>query len=192
MATLAAKALECGRYTRTVEIARELRMLDPANHAGSAQTAFLAYAKLEDIFGLHEFANECKDVLEARITLDPWYLLAQMAVAYRLGMREDARQALHALLGSTPHAASILVMQQQLPEGVFSRLDVEAGGDSELALAVSEASLLLQEGRMVAQRGSLGEFIATDPEVLLACAEEERFKQAFTYEDAYLRAHGSL
>jgi hypothetical protein len=192
MATLATKALECGRYTRAVEIARELRTLDPANHAGSVQTAFLAYAKLEDIFGLHEFATECEDVLEARITLDPWYLLAELAVAYRLGMRDDARRALHALLGSTPHAASILVMQQQLPEGVFSRLDVEQGSDSELALAVSEASLLLQEGRVAAQRGSLGEFIASDADVALACAEEERSSRSFTFEDADLRAHGSL
>ncbi|MBQ6522475.1 MAG: hypothetical protein IJI15_06600, partial [Atopobiaceae bacterium] len=46
-----------------------------------------------------------------------------------------------------PHAALNLMDQKELPEGVFSRLAVGPGTEDELMLAVSEATVLLLDGR---------------------------------------------
>jgi hypothetical protein len=48
----------------------------------------------------------------------------------------------------------------ELPDGVFSRLAVPPFSEDELILAVSEATVLFQEGRDQEGRGSFGSWAA--------------------------------
>ena len=58
-----------------------------------------------------------------------------------------------------PQAAVTLARQRELPDGVFSRLSVPPFSEDELILAVSEATVLTQEGRDSLGRGTLGSWL---------------------------------
>ena len=77
-----------------------------------------------------------------------------------------------------PHAGETLMRQDEYPDGVFARLAVQPSSEDELIIAVSEATVLLQEGLeelpgsslwaapMPEQRlGSFGAWLQGDAEV---------------------------
>lgn len=173
LAALAARALVCGRYRRTLEAAEELLTLDPADHADVRFTAALAYAKLEDAQGLEGLLDRCSRSVQGRSRPDAWELLARCALALKAGDDEGARAHLHRILEVYPHAGSVLAAQGEVPDGIFARLAVEPYSNDELVLAVSEATVLTQEGLDLQGLGSLGSFIAKDAEVIHGSMQDE-------------------
>ena len=71
----------------------------------------------------------------------------------------EANRLLRRLVETYPHASAALTAQKELPDGVFSRLAVAPFSEDELILAISEGTVLLQEGRDDAGRGVLGSWI---------------------------------
>ncbi|MCH4053142.1 MAG: response regulator receiver protein [Atopobiaceae bacterium] len=172
LAELATRSLVCGRYRRSVEVSRRLLALDEAGVADAGFTYAFALAKLEDDHGLDRIAEATRDATRQRGGTDPWMLIARMACAHaRLDMQE-ARRLAGVLLGAYPHAGSILMGQDELSDGAFARLAVDPWQEDELVLAVSEAAVLLQEGREYESRGTLGAWVAGLPEVERAVARE--------------------
>ncbi|MCH3942847.1 MAG: response regulator receiver protein [Atopobiaceae bacterium] len=161
--TEAAKALICGRYTKTIELADELLELDPTDQCDVRFTAALAFAKLEDEAGLERLARG-RNVRLASSTgpehADAWLLMARVALAYKRRDLTCAREWLARITESYPHALETLSRQDELPDGVFARLAVAPHSEDELILAVSEATVLLQEGRDENGRGTLGAWVA--------------------------------
>lgn len=173
LASLAARALISGRYRTALAHAEELLALDPADHGDVRFTAALAYAKLEDAEGLASLVERCSTSVPNRPLPDAWTLLATMALAVRRGDEGAAHEALAKIVSIYPHAGITLSRQEELPDGVFARLPVAPYSNDELVLAVSEASVLLQEGVDVMGRGSLGSFVDRDPAVVDARLADE-------------------
>lgn len=147
MASLAEKALICGRNRACIQLAHELLELDPADSADVRFTCALAYAKLEDEQGLDAFAAKNAQLERGIGAEDAWMLLSRCALAYKRRDFDGARVQLHRIIENYPHAALNLIDQKELPEGVFSRLAVGPGSEDELVLAISEAAVLLLDGR---------------------------------------------
>ena len=80
---------------------------------------------------------------------------------------QAAELFLQELMSSYPQAASTLIRQDELPDGVFCRLPVMPFSEDELILAVSEASVLLQEGRDDGEHGPLGNWLTKRTEDFL-------------------------
>lgn len=171
---LASKAVVCGHNHAALEFCDELLRLDPTDRADARFTAAIAYAKLEDEEGLLALRGRiaCLDVARPREPKDAWLQLALCALAYKRYDLSGAASIVEDLCESYPHAALTLVMQKELPDGVFARLSVPALSEDELILAVSEATVLLQEGRDSAARGSFGAWISREAEKRLT--ERER------------------
>ncbi len=174
-----AKALICGRYREALRLAFELLEMFPSDPADVRFTAALAYAKLEDEAGLDELERSMRARFAKRGT-DAWMLLARIALARKSGSDRMARSFLLRLIETYPHAALTLFRQDELPDGVFSRLAVAPLSEDELILAVSEATVLLQEGIDSDERGPLGTWLAEQPEVALARAAAGKGKGAAT------------
>ena len=171
-ATLATTALNCGRYRRAAEVSRELLDLDSADTADARYSFAFALAKLEDEQGLDALAARCRPLSLLRRTDDPWMLLSRIALAHKRCDLTEARRLVNLMLDSFPHAALTLVRQDELSDGFFARIVVPVGGEDELILAVSEGSVLLQEGRETDNRGPLGAWIAALPEVRQGAVED--------------------
>lgn len=169
LATEASRALICGRYRRCVEIAHRLLELDETDPADVRLTLALAYAKLEDRASLDRL---WRARLGTRRRASAWFSLAAVALAFKRGETRRAESLTRKILASYPHAGTTLARQDELPDGVFARLTVEPNSEDELILAVSEAAVLLQEGRDPSERGSLGSWLASRPEVVAACAAD--------------------
>ena len=176
LSTLAGKALICGRYGKTVRLANDLLAIDPSDQCDVRFTAALAYAKLEDERGLDDLAERCRGIDGAGD--DAWLLLARVALAHKRRDLPGAQEALGAMMRAYPHAAVTLVRQDELPDGVFSRLAVAPHSEDELILAVSEATVLLQEGRDESDKGVLGRWIASEPSVVAAAKSDETYSDA--------------
>ncbi len=147
MASLAEKALICGRNRACIQRAHELLELDPADSADVRFTCALAYAKLEDEQGLDAFAAKNAQHERGIGAEDAWMLLSRCALAYKQRDFDAARAQLRRITEIYPHAALNLMDQKELPESVFSRLAVSPGSEDELILAISEATVLLLDGR---------------------------------------------
>lgn len=173
LAALAARALVCGRYRKALAAAEELLALDPADHGDVRFTAALAYAKLEDEEGLRALLERCSHSVQGRLRPDAWSLLAQCGLALKAGRDDEARAHLHKILDVYPHAGSVLAAQGEVPDGIFARLAVEPYSNDELVLAVSEATVLTQEGLDLQGIGALGSFIAKDAEVIHGAMQDE-------------------
>ncbi|MBF0599092.1 response regulator receiver protein [Coriobacteriaceae bacterium] len=173
LASLAARALVCGRYRKSLEFCREVLEMDPKDHADARFTAYLALAKLEDADGLEALADHAARNVPHRPAPDAWLLIASMALAARRGDRQGAHRHLQALLDGYPHAGMVLSSQSELPDGVFARLAVEPYSNDELVLAVSESSVVFQEGVDLKGMGALGSFVAADPSVVSARISDE-------------------
>lgn len=178
LAALAARALVCGRYRKALAAAEELLTLDPSDHADVRFTAALAYAKLEDAAGLEALLDRCSRTVPGRQRPDAWALLARCGLALKLGDEQKAREFLHQILDIYPHAGSVLAAQGEVPDGIFARLSVEPYSNDELVLAVSEATVLTQEGLDQQGLGALGSFIAKDAEVIHGQMQDELQVQA--------------
>lgn len=159
MATMASKALICGRNHETIRICEELLVLDPHDNADARFTCALAYAKLEDDAGLEDFAARTRPLLRAG-SEDAWLILARIALAHRRHDLDQAHTLLTRLQEIYVQSQRALVVQHELPDGVFARLDAPPFSEDELILALSEGTVLLQEGRDDAGRGVLGTWIA--------------------------------
>ncbi len=159
VATQAEEALICGRNREALRLAYKALELDPSDMADVRFTAALAYAKLEDESGLQELIALRKMAKRARPSDDAWTLLALMALAFKRHDMEGAGAYLDAILESYPHAAEALIRQNELPEGVFARLAVAPYSEDEIILALSEATVLLQEGIDLQGRGVLSTWL---------------------------------
>ena len=93
---------------------------------------------------------------------DAWMQLARITLAHRQHDLMGARMRLRRLAQTYPYAADALLAQKELPDGVFARLAVPPFSEDELILALSEGTVLLQEGRDRDGRGSLGCWLATE------------------------------
>ena len=157
LAALAAKAIVCGHNHAALEYCDELLGLDPSDQADACFSAAIAYAKLEDEQGLKDLLvrtkSPCAKASDAR---NAWLLLAFCALAYKRCDFDEASLLVDRLCQNYPHAAITLYMQKELPDGVFARLAVPPFSEDELILAVSEGTVLLQEGRDASARGSFG------------------------------------
>lgn len=177
MFTQTTKALICGRYRQCIRLGEELLELDPSDPSDVRYTLALAYAKLEDQTGLDSLMRRTRPLSLTRRTTNPWYSLAQLSQAHKRRDRESAARIIRTMCSLFPHAAFTLYRQDELPDGVYSRLAIAPETEDELVLATSEATVLLQEGRDALGRGSLGSWIASFPTVVEA-AETLRAREA--------------
>ncbi len=160
-AARAEQALICGRNREAIAISQELLSLDPDDAADVRFTCALAYAKLEDEASLDALAKGPYSRAR-RAADDGWMRLSRIAIAHRAHRMDEARRHLRAVAGTYPYGAETLIRQSELPDGVFARLAAMPYSEDELILAVSEGTVLLQEGRDSAGRGVLGSWIANE------------------------------
>ena len=156
LAMLANKAVICGHNREALRYAQELLELDPHDEADVRFTAALAYAKLEDLQGLDALEQRLMITVPGSITSTAWSRLAHASIAYRNRDFDMARAQLKGIVASYPRAAIALGLQRELPDGIYARLAVPPFSENELLLAVSEATVFLQEGRDTLGRGSFG------------------------------------
>lgn len=159
LATQAGKAVICGRNREAIRLGEQLLELDPQDSSDVRFTCAIAYAKLEDEAGLDQFAAKTRPLMRAG-THDAWMQLARVSLAHKRHDLHEAQRLLARLIETYPYAASALSAQKELPDGVFSRLAVAPFSEDELILAISEGTVLLQEGRDDSGRGVLGTWIA--------------------------------
>lgn len=172
LATMADKALVCGRNKDAIRLSEELLALDPDDGSDVRFTCALAYAKLEDEAGLDALARRCREAGVYRGSDDAWLLLARASLAHKRRDPAAARERISDVIRTYPHAAATLVRQRELPDGVFSRIAVQPFSEDELIIAASEGTVILQEGRDRRGRGVFGSWVA-DAAADLA-PEEER------------------
>ena len=170
LATLAGKAVICGRNREAIRLGEALLNLDPQDSSDVRFTCAIAYAKLEDEDGLDRFATRTRPLMRAG-TDDAWMQLSRLALAHKRHDMDGARSQLVHLVSTYPHASVTLTSQRELPDGIFARLAVPPFSEDELILAVSEGTVLLQEGRDDAGRGVLGTWVARN--VGLGCGAGE-------------------
>ena len=142
----ASKALVCGRYRRAAELCEELLRLDPQDMADARFTWALALAKLEDADGLERLATEYPPAAFGRRHEDAWWLIARAALAFKRHELAEGRSYVARLVSLYPHAGETLMRQDEYPDGVYARLAARPDSEDELIIAVSEATVLLQEG----------------------------------------------
>ncbi|MBR3159350.1 MAG: response regulator receiver protein [Atopobiaceae bacterium] len=160
IATQAEQALICGRNREALRLARVDLEADPRDVADARFTAAFACAKLEDEQALDELLHGAAAKRRIRPANDAWALIARLALAHKHYDLPAASALLNELIRTYPHAAESFVRQIELPEGVFARLSVRPYSEDELVLAISEATVLLQEGRDPEGRGVLSAWVA--------------------------------
>lgn len=176
LAALSSRSLIAGRYKLAYETAEKSLSYEQRDPAGIRHTGMLALAKLEstpqtlaDYRSRHETAYHSSAARSRRHRRrgerDAWTLLAEMNVAYRSMDMEAAEGALGELIRSYSGAAETLYYQAELPEGIYSRLNIEPHSEDELILAVSEATPLLQEGYGAPDSASFSVWIAENDQV---------------------------
>ena len=167
VSTQAEQALICGRNKQSIQLCLHALEVDPHDEADIRFTAALAYAKLEDAQGLATLIQNTGSKLRTRPANDAWTQLSLIALAHKTHDLQSATDLLADLARLYPHAAETLLRQIELPEGVFARLAVKPYSEDELVLALSEATVLLQEGREPNGRGVLGAWISNEAAQML-------------------------
>ena len=185
VATQAEQALICGRNREALRLAHVALEADPRDTADARFTAAYAYAKLEDEQGLETLLTGPKARVRTRPANDAWAQLARVAIAHKRHDLAAARELLRGLIRTYPHAAESLIRQIELPDGVFARLAVRPYSEDELVVALSEGTVLLQEGRDPEGRGVLSSWVSKEaastlPESVLRmlAAQAEGYAQA--------------
>ena len=163
----ASSAMICGRYRKAVELSLRLERLDETGVTDAGLTLALAYAKLEDESALAALTRRGGGVMA-----DAWLAMANLATLYHGRRMSEARELVDKILAKWPGAGLTLSRQDELPEGAFARIRVERESEDELILAVSEATVLLQEGRDDQGRGSMGSWLGGLPHVREAAETE--------------------
>ena len=158
LATLASKAVICGHNHEAIKWYKRALELDPLDEGDIRFTAAIAYAKLEDEEGLEQLARDSRALGVGRPhdEDDAWVLISRMAIAYKQRDLTAARTVLKHIIKVYPNAALTLIAMHELPDGVFARLYVEPFSEDELIMAVSECTVLFQEGVDREGHGSLG------------------------------------
>lgn len=165
LASLSLLALECGHYRICLSVGQKLLHYDPLDPADIRYTMALAYAKLEDAEGLAELIARFPDKHRKQ---NPWYELARLSLAFKARDFIEAQHIVDELIAHHAQAGTTLSRQDWLPHGVYARCLVETQSEDELILAVSEASVLLQEGCDAHERGTLGSWLKQQPSVRYA------------------------
>lgn len=179
LASLASRAVVCGHNHDAISHARRALELDPTDQADARFTAYLAFAKLEDAAGLEALARTTgRTAVRGATPADAWLAITRCALAYKRLQLDEADHQLDLLAKAYPHAAVTLCAQRELPDGVFARLAVAPFSEDELILAVSEATVLLQEGRDARARGAFGSWVMGRMEPRMTPAERTALELA--------------
>lgn len=179
LSTQAEQALICGRNREALALALECLRIDPHDVADARFSAALAYAKLEDEAGFDNFVGQLQQHGSMRPANDAWAQLARLAMRFKALDTEGAQGWVSELIRTYPHAAEALIRQTELPVGIFARISTVPYSEDELIVAISEATILLQEGVDPMDRGTLGTWLATEvarqqPQAMLAIMSEQR------------------
>lgn len=161
---LSSRALIAGHYTQALAAVERSLELAPADPGDCRFTGMIALAKLErGQEALEEFyENHAQAFLSLR-AMDPWTLIARMACAYREFAFDEADRLMAYLVDRYPRAERALYYQTEFPDGVFARVHVEPGSEDELILAISECTVLLQEGLGAPDNAPFAVWVATHP-----------------------------
>ena len=186
IASMASNAVICGRNREALRLWAKAIRADPADEAGVRFTVALALTKLEDEQGLDKLVHDCRPLPTSRDGLDPWTLLCRAALAYKRYDLSAATAALKVLISNYPHACAALIRQRELPDGVFSRLATPSMSEDELIVAVSECTVLLQEGEEENGRGPFGLWVADQAAKLASPWELDEVKEAQRQVDEFL------
>ncbi len=168
LASLASKALIAGHYGRSLDAAMKSLSLAPDDPADVRLTALYALAKLER--GADEIDRLCAAspiALYPRPRMVAWELIARLSIAYKELDAAAADRCVDDIFSAYPGAARVLYQQTEFPDGIFSRVNTLSGSDDELALAISEATPLLQEGAGAPDAASFAVWLAEHPRVQL-------------------------
>ena len=177
---LATKAAICGRYTIAKKHVLELLDMDSEDGAGAHQTGYLVAAKLEDSWLLSrmDFLNQRPGYRDSQ-RFTAWKAIGAMALAFKSCDFKEAESQLAFLLRHFDHSALALTRLEEVPDGVFCRMNIKPGSENELILALSEASILFQEGFGLEDQGALGTWVANHPMVVEQLGEDELFDTLF-------------
>ena len=159
LAALADHDLVCGHNRSCLNHCRELLELDPTDLSDVRFTLSLCYAKMEDEDGLAHIADLIGPGMGPVVLDDAWSLISRMALAYKANRLHDAQRCLDEIVAIYPHAEETLMRQAELPDGLFARIHVAPYGEDELILALSEATVLTQEGADEFPQGPFGLWI---------------------------------
>ena len=162
LATLADHALVCGHNRSCLDFCHELLALDPTDISDVRFTLTLCLAKLEDEEGLNGLSSLIDPGFGPMTWDDAWTLIARAALAYKAHDLREAGRRINDLLTFYPNARNALVRQSELPDGLFARIRVAPYSEDELVLALSEATVLTQEGAEEYGQGPFGMWIVDE------------------------------
>ena len=162
LAAMADHALVCGHCHASVNYCHELLKLDPSDQSDVRFTLALSLAKLEDQDGFDNIGSLLDPGFGPVAWDDAWMLIARMALAYKSYRLRDARRCLDDLLSLYPNARKSLVRQAELPDGLFARVRMVPYSEDELVVALSEATVLTQEGAEEYGQGPFGMWIVDE------------------------------
>lgn len=180
-ATLADRSLICGRYKTCIDLCTKLRRLDTYDIADAYRTQALATAKLQDAIPLSLLSSRVRRL--GRPMPDAWLCISQAYVAWANRKISQVDTHIQALLKAYPLAAMVLTQQVELPMPAFARVVVQPHSEDELAIATSEATVLLQEGQDFDGAGGFGAFLKNHPLVQEALtADKNKYAHLATLE----------
>ncbi len=187
IAAQAEQALICGRNKESIRLAHKALDVDSHDAADVRFTAALAYAKLEDQQGLEKLVSSGRAAGRMRAANDAWTQIAWLSLAYKQHDLETARRAMDALVATYPRAAEALIRQNELPDGVFARLAVTPYSEDEIILALSEGTVLLQEGVDLQGRGVLSTWVMQEasrkwPQAMLSVMAQQAYEDPKGFE----------
>ena len=162
LAQMADHALVCGHNHSCLNLCHELLKLDPNDMSDVRFTLALCAAKLEDPDALEAGYAMLSPAFVPHIPEDAWALIARMSLAYKAHRLNDARAYLRKLLTTYPTGTNALMRQTELPDGLFARINVGFFSEDELVLALSEATVLTQEGAEEYGQGPFGMWIVDE------------------------------
>ena len=162
LAAMADHALVCGHNHSCLDYCHELLKLDPNDISDVRFTLALCAAKLEDPDALDAGYAMLSPNFVPHIPEDAWALIARTSLAYKAHRLNDARAYLRKLLTLYPTGANALMRQTELPDGLFARIHVGLFSEDELVLALSEATVLTQEGAEEYGQGPFGMWIVDE------------------------------
>lgn len=162
LAAMADHALVCGHNRSCLAYCHELLDLDPTDLSDVRFTLAICLAKLEDEDGLNNMRQLLDPGFAPIAWDDAWTLLARTALAYKAHDLRKARRHLNDVLSLYSNAAKVLVRQAELPDGLFARIRVTPYSEDELMLALSEATVLTQEGAEEYGQGPFGMWIVDE------------------------------
>ena len=177
-------SLVCGRNKQCLHYAQIAFDEDPLDVSDVRFSAALAYAKLEDEAGLESLAKRQRTSPFMRPADDPWMVIARMCIAFKQYDMQTARVILSQLISRYDQSIEILYRQTEFPDGVFARLHVGPYTPDELALAVSEATVLFQESMDFDDVGVISSWIRNEIAQKVSARELMRLN-ALTFPDYF-------